>query len=319
MLRPWFQGMLKKALLWPGKWASQKRAGKTMQLDLEIARAQWINDAQSEAEKQEREASTVLEFRTEVGQADFHALRHTYLSRLGRSGVSAKAMQKLARHSTVELTIGRYTHTNINDLGSAVQQMTPLPLASSTGQSAQPNGSSGQNLVALMVAGFPDNHCKSMKTTDNSPPTDEPVKPENTDSRNPCQRTTLDTDCGCLSAIDKAERQGNAATVFATCFREGTYATSPNGEKICEFSHAHSRSQEILRDHRVLNLSFHKCFTRLQLPRPSTMPTEWHVFDNPLADFSNALQHNWVNTTGKTNCRQTRANIPTAFGGRQPP
>ena len=208
MLRPWFQGMLKKALLWPGKWASQKRAGKTMQLDLEIARAQWINDAQSEAEKQEREASTVLEFRTEVGQADFHALRHTYLSRLGRSGVSAKAMQKLARHSTVELTIGRYTHTNINDLGSAVQQMTPLPLASSTGQSAQPNGSSGQNLVALMVAGFPDNHCKSMKTTDNSPPTDEPVKPENTDSRNPCQRTTLDTDCGCLSAIDKAERQG---------------------------------------------------------------------------------------------------------------
>lgn len=33
-------------------------------------------------------------------------------------------------------------------------------------------------------------------------------EPENTDSRNPCQRKTLDTDCGCLSAIDKAERQG---------------------------------------------------------------------------------------------------------------
>ncbi len=33
-------------------------------------------------------------------------------------------------------------------------------------------------------------------------------EPENTDSRNPCQRKTLDKDCGCLSAIDKAERQG---------------------------------------------------------------------------------------------------------------
>jgi hypothetical protein len=33
-------------------------------------------------------------------------------------------------------------------------------------------------------------------------------EPENTDSRSPCQRKTLDKDCGCLSAIDKAERQG---------------------------------------------------------------------------------------------------------------
>jgi hypothetical protein len=119
-------------------------------------------------------------------------------------------MQKLARHSTVELTIGRYTHTNINinDLRSAVQQMTPLPLTTCTGQTTQPDGSTGQSLVALMVAGFPDNHCDSVRTAEDRPPTDEPVEPENTDSRNPCQRKTLDTDCGCLSAIDKAERQG---------------------------------------------------------------------------------------------------------------
>ena len=117
-------------------------------------------------------------------------------------------MQKLARHSTVELTIGRYTHTNINDLGSAVQQMIRLPLTDSTGQTTQPNGSSGQILVALMVAGFSDSHSKSVRTADDRPPTDEPVKPENTDSRNPCQRKTLGKDCGCLSVLDKAERQG---------------------------------------------------------------------------------------------------------------
>lgn len=146
--------------------------------------------AKATTEKAEREESPVLQFRTEAGQADFHALRHTYLSRLGRSGVSAKAMQKLARHSNVELTIGRYTHTNINDLGSAVQQMTPLPLTTCTGQTTQPNGPNGQSLVALMVAGFPDSHSGSVMTAEDRPPTNEPVEPENTDSRNPCQRKT---------------------------------------------------------------------------------------------------------------------------------
>ena len=127
MLRPWFHGMLKKALLWPGKWASPKRTGKTMQLDLENAQVQW---------------------------------------------------------------------------------MTPLPLTTCTGQTTQPNGSTGQSLVAVMVAGFPGNHSGSVRTAEDRPPTNEPVEPENTDSRNPCQRKTLDKDCGCLSAIDKAERQG---------------------------------------------------------------------------------------------------------------
>ena len=208
ILRPWIENKLKKALLWPGKWASQKRAGKTMQLDLEIARERWINDAESEAEKEERGESTVLQFRTEIGQADFHALRHTYLSRLGRSGVSAKAMQKLARHSTVELTIGRYTHANITDLGNAVQQMTPLPLTGCTGQFRQPNGHVKEDLVALMVAGFSDNYSESVRTADDRPSSDALALAQNTDSRNPCQRKTLDKDCGCLSVLDKAERQG---------------------------------------------------------------------------------------------------------------
>ena len=208
ILRPWFENKLSKALLWPGKWASQKRAGKSMQHDLEMARAQWINDAGSEEEIKEREKSSVLKYRTEIGQSDFHALRHTYLSRLGRSGVSAKAMQKLARHSTVELTIGRYTHANITDLGNAVQQMTPLPLAGSTGHLAQPNGASQQSLVALMVAGFSDSHSKSVRTADDRPTSDAMAQAQNTDSRNPCQRKTLGKDCGCLSVLDKAERQG---------------------------------------------------------------------------------------------------------------
>ena len=70
--------------LWPGAWAATRKAGVMMKADLKVAG---------------------IAFETDNGRADFHALRHTYLSRLGRSGASPKAMQMLARHSTVELTL----------------------------------------------------------------------------------------------------------------------------------------------------------------------------------------------------------------------
>ena len=41
---------------------------------------------------------------------DFHSLRHTFITRLTRSGVSPKTAQSLARHSTITLTMDRYTH-----------------------------------------------------------------------------------------------------------------------------------------------------------------------------------------------------------------
>ena len=42
---------------------------------------------------------------------DFHALRHTFLSSLAMGGVHPKTAQSLARHSTITLTMDRYTHT----------------------------------------------------------------------------------------------------------------------------------------------------------------------------------------------------------------
>ena len=44
-----------------------------------------------------------------------------------------------------------------------------------TGLFRQPNGHAQEDLVALMVAGFSDNHGKSLRTADDRPPTDEPV------------------------------------------------------------------------------------------------------------------------------------------------
>ena len=54
---------------------------------------------------------------------DFHALRHTYISRVVASGASVKVAQELARHSTPTLTIGRYSHTRMHDLTEALDNL----------------------------------------------------------------------------------------------------------------------------------------------------------------------------------------------------
>ena len=64
------------------------------------------------------------------------------------------------------------------------------------------------DLVALMVAGFCDNHSQSLKTSDDSAPRTTEDSLPNADSRNPQSTTTFAEDCGCLMAINEAEREG---------------------------------------------------------------------------------------------------------------
>jgi Phage integrase family len=57
--------------------------------------------------------------------ADFHALRHTYLTMLGRNGVDLRTAQELAGHSKPELT-ARYSHRRLYDLAGAVDKLPNL-------------------------------------------------------------------------------------------------------------------------------------------------------------------------------------------------
>ena len=107
-------------------------------------------------------------------QADFHSLRHTFLSRLGRSGASAKVMQRLARHSTVELTIGRYTHAGLFDLSAAVNKLPALPMVDPRPQDErqlfQATGTNDNRsvLVARMVARATEKTGLALMTADES-------------------------------------------------------------------------------------------------------------------------------------------------------
>ena len=57
---------------------------------------------------------------------DFHALRHTFITNLAQAGVHPKTAQALARHSTITLTMDRYTHALQEDQTRALDVLPSL-------------------------------------------------------------------------------------------------------------------------------------------------------------------------------------------------
>jgi hypothetical protein len=72
----------------------------------------WINELKEPKAREERTKSDFLLYRNHANEvADFHALRHTFITNLANGGVHPKTAQTLARHSTITLTMDRYSHT----------------------------------------------------------------------------------------------------------------------------------------------------------------------------------------------------------------
>jgi len=90
-------------------------------------------------------ADAGIEYETSEGVADFHALRHRFITALARGGVHPKVAQALARHSTVGLTLDHYSHTVLGDLAAALDALPSLPLdgADRQGQVAAATGTDG--------------------------------------------------------------------------------------------------------------------------------------------------------------------------------
>jgi hypothetical protein len=69
-------------------------------------------------------------FQDEAGRVlDFHALRHTCGTWLAVAGVYPKVIQRIMRHSTITLTMDRYTHAFKSDEVEAVAKFPDLPEA----------------------------------------------------------------------------------------------------------------------------------------------------------------------------------------------
>ena len=68
-----------------------------------------------------------ISYRDSMGRvADFHALRHSYISALAKSNTPVKIVQSLARHSTPTLTLGVYAHVGLFDQTGALEALPDL-------------------------------------------------------------------------------------------------------------------------------------------------------------------------------------------------
>lgn len=87
--------------------------------------------------------------------ADFHSLRHSYLTLGGRAGIDLRTLQELAGHSTPVLT-ARYSHRRLHDLAGAVEKLPSfLPtrgeMAAQTVRQAA-TGTDGDGIGCTLVA-----------------------------------------------------------------------------------------------------------------------------------------------------------------------
>jgi site-specific recombinase XerD len=82
-----------------------------------------------------------IPFKDESGRVvDLHALRHTYITALGRAGLPIKVHQTLARHSDPKLTLNVYTHLSVHDTTKAVESLPDLFQASPQAQALAATG-----------------------------------------------------------------------------------------------------------------------------------------------------------------------------------
>jgi integrase len=91
--------------VWGGTWAKDRKGADMLRIDLDAAGIPY-------------------EVPGPDGPlfADFHSLRHSYLTLGGRAGIDLRTLQELAGHSTPVLT-ARYSHRRLYDLDGAVKKM----------------------------------------------------------------------------------------------------------------------------------------------------------------------------------------------------
>lgn len=92
-------------------------------------------------------AAADIQYKDEHGQfADFHALRHTFITNLAEGGIHPKVAQELARHSSIGLTMDRYTKVR-KESGQLADALNVLPdlsrPAADESQAAQATGTNG--------------------------------------------------------------------------------------------------------------------------------------------------------------------------------
>jgi len=105
-LRDYLTGRPKNAPVWGGTWRA--KAAAMLRADLDAVGTAYVVEGPDGPE-----------------HVDFHALRHTYLTLGGRSGIDLRTLQELAGHSSPVLT-SKYMHVRLKDAAAAVAKLPRL-------------------------------------------------------------------------------------------------------------------------------------------------------------------------------------------------
>jgi integrase len=108
LLREYLRGKPAGQPVWGGTWARDRTGGEMLRRDLEAVGIPYATEGPD---------GPLF--------ADFHALRHSYLTLGGRAGIDLRTLQELAGHSTSALT-ERYSHRRLHDLAGAVEKLPSL-------------------------------------------------------------------------------------------------------------------------------------------------------------------------------------------------
>jgi integrase len=126
LLRHYLKGRPAGVVVWGGTWARDRCAATMLRIDLDAAGVPYVVAGPD---------GPLF--------ADFHALRHTYLTLGGRAGIDLRTLQELAGHSTPVLT-ARYSHRRLYDLTGAVEKLPSfLPTKDGAEQQRQPLAATG--------------------------------------------------------------------------------------------------------------------------------------------------------------------------------
>jgi Phage integrase family len=124
-MRNYLAGRAAGHRVWDGTWAEDRRGAEMLREDLAAAGIAYSVAGPD---------GPIF--------ADFHSLRHPFLTMLGRNGVDLRTAQILAGHSRPELT-ARYSHRNHNDLSGAAGRLPSMvsPLANPARETSVMHGS----------------------------------------------------------------------------------------------------------------------------------------------------------------------------------
>lgn len=108
----------------------REHVAEMLRLDLEAARAKWIDESADDPEEHARRVGSDFLRATDHDKRvlDFHALRHTCGAWAAIGGASPKAVQTLMRHSSIVLTLDTYGHLLPDEAAETVARM-PMPQA----------------------------------------------------------------------------------------------------------------------------------------------------------------------------------------------